>query len=73
VRATCGIWLARPSRCCPDAVLRIGRDVRRQANGWKITSVTKRPGGGPPLKEYFLVTIEDRHEAVKALRERKNL
>jgi hypothetical protein len=40
--------------------------------GWKITSVTTRLGGAP-LKEYFIVALEDRHEAVRVLRERKNL
>ncbi len=43
------------------------------AKGWKVISDTKRLGGGPPLKEYFLVAIADREEAVKALRERKKL
>ena len=43
------------------------------ASGWKIITVTKRLGGGPPMKEYFLVAIEDRDEAVKALRERRQL
>jgi hypothetical protein len=43
------------------------------ASGWKIITATKRLGGGPPMKEYFLVAIEDRDEAVKALRERRQL
>jgi hypothetical protein len=41
--------------------------------GWKIIAATIRPGGGPPTKEYFLVAIADRDEAVRALRERKRL
>jgi hypothetical protein len=41
------------------------------ASGWKIITATKRLGGGPPMKEYFLVAIEDQDEAVKALRERR--
>src|SRR5260370_9685581 len=41
--------------------------------GWKIITGTKRLGGGPPMKEYFLVVIVDRDEAVKALRERRQL
>jgi hypothetical protein len=36
------------------------------ASGWKIITATKRLGGGPPMKEYFLVAIADRDEAVKA-------
>ena len=43
------------------------------ASGWKIITATKRLGGGPPMKEYFLVAIADRDEAVKALRERRQL
>jgi hypothetical protein len=43
------------------------------ASGWKIITATKRLGGGPPIKEYFLVAIADRDEAVKALRERRQL
>jgi hypothetical protein len=43
------------------------------AKGWKIISTTERLGGGPPMKEYFLVAIEDRHGAIEALRIRKNL
>ena len=43
------------------------------AGGWKIISATKRLGGGPPLKEYFLVAISDKTEALAALRDRKNL
>jgi hypothetical protein len=43
------------------------------ATGWKIISATERLGGGPPMKEHFLVAIADRDTAVKALRERKKL
>jgi hypothetical protein len=43
------------------------------ASGWKIITATKRLGGGPPIKEYFLVAIVDRDEAVTALRERRQL
>jgi hypothetical protein len=39
---------------------------------WKITSSTPRMGGGgPPLKEYFLVAISDQSAALKALRYRR--
>ena len=39
---------------------------------WKITCLTKRMGGGgPPLKEYFLVAIADRNAALAALRNRR--
>jgi hypothetical protein len=43
------------------------------AKGWKTVSATKRLGGGPLMKEYFLVAIADRDGALKALREPKNL
>jgi hypothetical protein len=43
------------------------------AQGWKVIASTERAGGGPPMKEYFLVAIADRDEAVRALRERKKL
>lgn len=36
---------------------------------WKIISSTQRMGGGgPPLKEYFLVAISDQEKALKTLR-----
>jgi hypothetical protein len=36
---------------------------------WKITSSTQRMGGGgPPLKEYFLVAISDQENALRTLR-----
>jgi hypothetical protein len=36
---------------------------------WKITSSTERMGGGgPPLKEYFLVAISDQETALRTLR-----
>jgi hypothetical protein len=36
---------------------------------WKITSSTARMGGGgPPLKEYFLVAISDQENALRTLR-----
>jgi hypothetical protein len=36
---------------------------------WKIISSTERMGGGgPPLKEYFLVAISDQKNALKTLR-----
>jgi hypothetical protein len=39
---------------------------------WKITSSTPRMGGGgPPLKEYFLVAVADRSAALAALRYRR--
>jgi hypothetical protein len=39
---------------------------------WKIHSFTKRMGGGgPPLKEYFLVAIDDKESALVALRTRR--
>jgi hypothetical protein len=35
---------------------------------WKIISSTERMGGGgPPLKEYFLVAISDQKDALRAL------
>jgi hypothetical protein len=42
------------------------------AKVWKVVSLTERMGGGgPPLKEYFLVAIADREAALKALRYRR--
>jgi hypothetical protein len=42
------------------------------AKTWKILSYTKRMGGGgPPLKEYFLVAIADKQAALFALRTRR--
>jgi hypothetical protein len=39
---------------------------------WKVISSTPRMGGGgPPLKEYFLVAIADRSAALTALRYRR--
>jgi hypothetical protein len=39
---------------------------------WKIISSTERlGGGGPPLKQYFLVAITDRDAALAALRHRR--
>jgi len=39
---------------------------------WKINSFTERMGGGgPPLKEYFLVAIADQSAALAALRNRR--
>jgi hypothetical protein len=39
---------------------------------WKIVASTKRMGGGgPPLKEYFLVAIADRDAALAALQYRR--
>jgi hypothetical protein len=36
---------------------------------WKITSSTARMGGGgPPLKEYFLVAISDEANALRTLK-----
>jgi hypothetical protein len=36
---------------------------------WKIISSTARMGGGgPPLKEYFLVAVNDREKALRTLR-----
>jgi hypothetical protein len=43
------------------------------ARGWKIVAATRREGGGPPMKEYYLVAISDPELAVRALRERKTL
>jgi hypothetical protein len=56
---------------------RIGGSLRERIFGlmtkvWKITSSTPRMGGGgPPLKEYFLVAISDQSAALKALRYRR--
>jgi hypothetical protein len=39
---------------------------------WKVISSTARMGGGgPPLKEYFLVAIADRDAALTALKFRR--
>jgi hypothetical protein len=39
---------------------------------WKVVSSTERMGGGgPPLKEHFLVAIADRDAALVALRYRR--
>jgi hypothetical protein len=39
---------------------------------WKINSFTERMGGGgPPLKEYFLVAMADQTAALAALRKRR--
>jgi hypothetical protein len=39
---------------------------------WKITASTNRMGGGgPPLKQYFLVAIETEADALVALRHRR--
>jgi hypothetical protein len=43
------------------------------ASGWKIIAAMKRFGCGPPMKEYFLVAVTDRDEAVKMLRKRRHL
>ena len=41
------------------------------AKAWKIIVSTERIGGGPPLKEYFLVAIPDQVAALIALRQRR--
>jgi hypothetical protein len=41
------------------------------AKGWKIVTSTERLGGGPPLKEYFLVAVPDRYLAIATLRKRR--
>ncbi|MGA2944614.1 MAG: hypothetical protein ABSE50_21525 [Xanthobacteraceae bacterium] len=39
---------------------------------WKIISSTARMGGGgPPLKEYFLVAISDQADALRTLRSKR--
>jgi hypothetical protein len=39
---------------------------------WKVIALTQRMGGGgPPLKEYFLVAIADQLAALAALRYRR--
>jgi hypothetical protein len=39
---------------------------------WKIISSTPRMGGGgPPLKQYFLVAASDQSAALRALRHRR--
>jgi hypothetical protein len=39
---------------------------------WKIISSTPRMGGGgPPLKQYFLVATSNQSDALKALRYRR--
>jgi hypothetical protein len=44
--------------------------IPSMASGWKIIVEIERLGGGPPLKEYYLVAIPNRTDAIKALRER---
>ena len=44
------------------------------AKVWKITAhEVKHMGGGPPLKEYFLVAMSDQFAAMSALRKRPTL
>src|SRR5215471_15970475 len=44
------------------------------AKVWKITAhEVKHMGGGPPLKEYFLVAMSDQFDAMSALRKRPTL
>ena len=38
---------------------------------WRIIAITKRLGGGPPLKEYFLVAISNQAAALDALRAKR--
>lgn len=40
---------------------------------WKIIASTKRIGGGPALKEYFRVAIDDQAEALVSLWKRRKL
>jgi hypothetical protein len=40
---------------------------------WRIVSLTPREGGGPPLKEYFLVAIDDPTAALAVLRSRREM
>jgi hypothetical protein len=49
-----------------------GRILDLMAKVWKVITSTKRMGGGgPPLKEYFLVAIAERNAALAALRDRR--
>jgi hypothetical protein len=41
--------------------------------GWKIIAATERLGGGPPVKEYYLVAIPDIDMAITELRDREKL
>ena len=44
------------------------------AKVWKITAhEVEQMGGGPPLKEYFLVAMSDQFAAMSALRKRPTL
>ena len=44
------------------------------AKVWKITAhEVEHMGGGPPLKEYFLVATSDQFAAMSALRKRPTL
>jgi hypothetical protein len=39
---------------------------------WKIISSTDRlGGGGPPLKEYFIIAINDQKNALRTLRHKR--
>ena len=40
---------------------------------WKLIAHITPMGGGAPLREYFLVAIDDRDQAVKALRIHRGL
>jgi hypothetical protein len=41
-------------------------------NIWKIIFSTERMGGGgPPLKEYFVVAIDDQKNALRTLRHKR--
>jgi hypothetical protein len=43
------------------------------ADGWKIIALSERLDGGPPVKEYYLVAIDDMDLAISELRDREKL
>jgi hypothetical protein len=43
------------------------------ARVWKMIASTQGLGGSAPLKQYFLVAIDDRDEAIESLKVRNRL
>ena len=42
-------------------------------SGWKIVVSIAYPDGRPPVKEYYIVAIADREQAIAELRDRERL
>lgn len=59
-------------RHLPDTVAAIGNPahIAKMAKAWKIIAETERLGGAP-LKEYFLVAISAKYDAIAAIKERR--